>query len=209
VNYSELTTLLQDTLQNSETSFVTHIPDFVRQAEEDIYRRVLIPELRRNAVGTLTASDRFLSKPTDYLAPSSLAVVDGSGDYSYLLYKDINFMRTAYPSISTEGTPRYYSSFDGDFFILAPTPSAALAVQLHYFYDPPSIVTASTSWLGDNAENALLYGAVVKAYAYLKGNPEKMAEYKSHYERAMQDLAKLGEFRNKRDSLRSEPRIET
>ena len=146
MNYTELTNAIKEYTDNTETTFVNNIPNFVRQTEERIYRSILIPELRKNVTTSLTTSNRFLAKPTDFLAVFSIAVVDGSSNYSFLLPKDVNFIREAYPATGTTGPPVYYSLFDGDNFLIAPTPDSTYTVQLHYYYDPPSIVTSSTSW---------------------------------------------------------------
>ena len=207
MNYAELTQDLQDYLETSETSFVNNIPTFVRQAEERIYRSVQIPELRKNATASTTAGNQYLARPSDFLSVFSLAVVDGSGNYSYLYDKDVNFIREAYPSSSTQGTPKYYAQFDGDQvgtegnFILGPTPSGALTVELHDYYDPPSIVDTGTSWLGTNAETALLYGSLVEAYTYLKGDADMLQVYMERYADAMEKLFGI-DIRSKRDDYR-------
>lgn len=208
MNYTELSQNLQDYLETQETSFVSNIPTFVRQAEERIYRSVQIPELRKNVTGTLTSGNPYLARPSDFLSAFSLAVVDGAGDYTYLYDKDVNFIREAYPRASTSGVPKYYAQFDGDSagsptgnFILGPTPNANYTVELHYYYDPPSIVDTSTSWLGDNAETALLYGALVEAYTYLKGDGDMLALYTQRYNEAMLQLFGI-DLRSKRDDYR-------
>ena len=208
MNYTELTNAIKEYTDNTETTFVNNIPNFVRQTEERIYRSILIPELRKNVTTSLTTSNRFLAKPTDFLAVFSIAVVDGSSNYSFLLPKDVNFIREAYPATATSGLPVYYSLFDGDNFLIAPTPDSTYTVQLHYYYDPPSIVTSSTSWLGDNAEATLLYGALVEAYTFMKGEADIISFYKTRYDEAMAGLQQLADGRNKRDSYRNgEPRI--
>ena len=208
MNYTELTNAIKEYTDNTETTFVNNIPNFVRQTEERIYRSILIPELRRNVTTSLTTSNRFLAKPTDFLAVFSIAVVDGSSNYSFLLPKDVNFIREAYPATATSGLPVYYSLFDGDNFLIAPTPDSTYTVQLHYYYDPPSIVTSSTSWLGDNAESTLLYGSLVEAATFMKGEPDIVGFYKTRYEEALASLQQLADGRNKRDSYRNgEPRI--
>ena len=208
MNYTELTNAIKEYTDNAETTFVNNIPNFVRQTEERIYRSILIPELRRNVTTSLTTSNRVLAKPTDFLAVFSIAVVDGSSNYSFLLPKDVNFIREAYPATGTTGLPVYYSQFDGDNFLLAPTPDSTYTVQLHYYYDPPSIVTSSTSWLGDNAESALLYGSLLEAYSFMKGEPDIVGFCKTRYEEALASLQQLADGRNKRDSYRNgEPRI--
>ena len=208
MNYTEITNAIKEYTDNTETTFVNNIPNFVRQTEERIYRSILIPELRKNVTTSLTTSNRFLAKPTDFLAVFSIAVVDGSSNYSFLLPKDVNFIREAYPATGTTGLPVYYSQFDGDNFLLAPTPDSTYTVQLHYYYDPPSIVTSSTSWLGDNAESALLYGSLLEAYSFMKGEPDIVGFCKTRYEEALASLQQLADGRNKRDSYRNgEPRI--
>ena len=208
MNYTEITNAIKEYADNTETTFVNNIPNFVRQTEERIYRSILIPELRKNVTTSLTTSNRFLAKPTDFLAVFSIAVVDGSSNYSFLLPKDVNFIREAYPATATSGLPVYYSLFDGDNFLIAPTPDSTYTVQLHYYYDPPSIVTSSTSWLGDNAEATLLYGTLVEAYTFMKGEADIISFYKTRYDEAMAGLQQLADGRNKRDSYRNgEPRI--
>lgn len=208
MNYSELSQALQDYLETQETSFVSNIPNFVRQAEERIYRSVQIPELRKNATAITTTGNQYLARPSDFLSVFSLAVVDGSGNYSYLYDKDVNFIREAYPGPTTQGLPKYYAQFDGDQtgvtegnFILGPTPNSTYTVELHYYYDPPSIVTTGTSWLGDNAEAALLYGALVEAYTYLKGDADMLQNYRDRYAEAMSQLFGI-DVRSKRDDYR-------
>lgn len=208
MNYAQLTQALQDYLETSETSFVSSIPTFVQQAEERIYRTVQIPELRKNVVGNLTSGNRYLARPSDFLAPFSLAVIDGGGDYSYLIEKDMNFVREAYPNPATTGVPKYYAQYDGDIptatgnFLIGPTPNASYQVELQYYYDPPSIVTSGTSWLGENAETALLYGALVEAYTYLKGDPDMVTLYTNRYNEAMLQLFGI-DLRSNRDDYRN------
>jgi hypothetical protein len=208
MNYTQLTAALQDYLETQETSFVSNIPTFVRQAEERIYRSVQIPELRKNATTATTLGNQYLARPSDFLSVFSMAVVDAAGDYSYLYDKDVNFIREAYPGPTTQGLPKYYAQFDGDQtgvtegnFILGPTPSAAYTVELHYYYDPPSIVDTATSWLGTNAETALLYGSLVEAYTYLKGDADMLQLYTNRYMEAMALLFGI-DLRSKRDEYR-------
>lgn len=212
MNYTELAQAIQDTTQNTETSFVNDIPMFVRHAEEVIFRNVRIPELRKSVVGTLSSGDQYLQRPADFLAPFSIAVVDGEGDYTFLLDKDTNFMREAYPNPLTSGLPKYYAQFEGSdasgdgYFILGPTPDDDYAVELRYYYDPPSIVDSGTSWLGDNAETALLYGALIPAYIYMKGDADVLAMYRETFSAAMEALMRLDRM-TRRDNYRDgEPR---
>ena len=207
MNYAELVQAIKDYTENLETSFVAQIPNFVQQAEERIYRSVMIPELRKNVTASTSAGNQYLARPTDFLAVFSIAVVDGDGDYNYLLDKDVNFIREAYPRSSTQGLPQYYGQFDGDDtvssgnFILGPTPDANYTVELHYYFDPPSIVTTSTSWLGDNAEAALLYGALIEAYTYMKGEADILSLYGQRYQEALAQLGGVG-IRSMRDNYR-------
>jgi hypothetical protein len=207
MNYAALVQAIQDYTQNSETSFVANIPLFVEQAEERINRSIMIPELRKNATASTTTDNKYLARPSDFLAVFSLAVIDGDGDYTYLLDKDVNFIREAYPSASTTGLPLYYSQFDGDStgtegnFILGPTPDASYDVELHYYYDPESIVTAGTSWYGTNAEAALLYGSLIEAYTYMKGENDLVGLYTQRYNEAMGQLTGV-DIRSDRDDYR-------
>jgi len=208
MNYTELSQAIQDYCENDETTFVSNIPVFVRQAEERINRAVQIPDLRKNVTANTTASNRFLAQPSDFLSVFSLAVINSDGDYEFLLPKDVNFIREAYPSQSTEGKPQYYGIFDDENFILAPTPDDNYDVQLHYYYDPASIVSTGTSWLGDNAETALLYGSLIEAYTFMKGESDLINLYTTRYNEAIAQLFNLGEGRNRMDSYRDgEPRI--
>jgi len=208
MTYTELLLAIQEYTENFEATFVSSIPTFVRQAESRIYRSVLIPEFRTNYSGTMTAGDRYLARPADFLSAFSLAVISAAGAYTYLLDKDMNFMREAYPDPAVTGLPKYYSQFVGDsaatptgYFLVGPTPDANYDIELQYYFDPPSIVTAGTSWLGENAAPALLYGALIEAYTFMKGDADMMAIYKGRYDEA---LAQLGiiDVRSKRDSYR-------
>jgi len=203
MNYTELVQAVKDYTENEETTFVSQIPTFVKQAEERIHRAVLSPELRKNVTGTMTSGNRFLATPTDFLSAFSIAVVDGDGDYEFLLHKDVNFVREAYPSNTTQAKPVYYSVFDEDAFILGPTPDTGYTVQIHYYYKPESIVTASTTWLGDNGSSALLYGTLLEAYTFMKGEPDLINLYGQRYGEAVGQLMILGEGRNRRDSYRN------
>ena len=209
MNYSELVQAVKDYTENTETTFVNNINMFIRQAEERINRDVQIPELRKNVTGNVSASNQYLARPTDFLSTFSLAVIDGSNNFTYLLEKEVNFIREAYPSASTEGLPKYYANFDGEKsgsngnFILGPTPDAAYNIELHYYYDPPSIVTSTTSWLGDNAETTLLYGTLYEAYTFMKGEPDVLQNYLQRYQSALMNMASLGVM-IKNDSYRED-----
>ena len=201
--FTTLKNALQDYLESTETTLVSNLPVIITQAEDRILKSVQLPDFKKNSVGVTTSGTAYLTAPSDFLAPYSLAV-DNSG-YEFLLFKDVSFIREAYPSSSTTGTPKYYGLFDADSFILAPTPNANLTVELHYFYKPESITTASTgtSWLGDNAESTLLYGCLLEAYTFLKGEPELLQLYAARYEDALAKLKGLGEGYDTTDSYRS------
>lgn len=179
------------------------INTFIEQAEQRIFNTVQLLELRKSVTGSCTASNKYLSVPTDWLASFSLAVVDGDGNYQYLLNKDVSYIREAFPNPSTTGLPSHYAFFDENSFILGPTPDDNYDVELHYFYYPESIVTASTSWLGDNFDSALLYGTLLEAYTFMKGEADVMAEYQKRYDEAMALLKQLGEGKNREDNYRT------
>lgn len=201
MNYSELVAAIQDYTENV---FATaDINTFIEQAEQRIYNAVQLPALRKNVTGNVSPNNKYLACPVDWLATYSLAVVDNDGNYEYLLNKDVNFIRQAFPAPNDTGLPQYYAQFDQNTFILGPTPDDNYVVELHYFYYPESIVTANTSWLGDNFDSALLYGALLEAYTYMKGETDVMAVYKQRYDEAMQMLKQLGDGKNRRDAYRS------
>jgi len=209
MNYTELLAATQEYLQSTESTFVSQIPTFVRQAEERINREVYIPDLQKVDTGTFTGSNRFYAKPSDYLTTVEFLWTDGSGNETALIMKDLTFIREAYPNATTTAAPRFYAHYDDTQWIIGPTPDSGYDVSVTYYYDPESIVTATTSWLGDNAESALLYGTLVEAYTFLKGEPELLALYDGRYKDAKSKLIDLGMFRSKRDDYRDgEPRIE-
>lgn len=206
ISYGQLSSLLQDYTQNFGSEFVAAIPSIVQQAEDRIYKAVQIPALKKNQQANLSTGVRFLSLPTDFLATYSVAITVG-GDQTYLLEREVSWIGEAVQGVSNSA-PRYYALFDQDTFLLGPTPNQAYAVELHYFYEPASIVTAGTSWLGDNAESVLLYGCLVEAYTYMKGEADLTGLYKARYDEALGALKLLGEGYNKRDNLKQDlPRI--
>lgn len=198
--YATLSTAIQEYTENDETSFVTHIPDFVKQAEDRILNTVMLPAFRKSCEGNLTTGNRFLSLPTDYMAPYSVQI-DNSGSV-FLLLKDVPWMREVYPDKTATGTPKYYATFSDESFIVGPTPDADYVVELHYFYRPESIVTASTSWLGTNAESVLLYGCLIEAYTYMKGEADLIQLYDGRYKEALMELKDLGEGHTQTDNYR-------
>jgi hypothetical protein len=218
MTYTELVAAIESYTQNYESDFVANIPTFVKQAETRIYNTVQIPALRKNVTGTITAYDpvtnpraMYLSCPNDFLSVFSIAVID-AGNYEYLLNKDVNFIRAAYPSASDTGLPKYYALFgptvvssaitDELSFILGPTPDANYDVELHYYYYPQSIVDAGTSWLGDNYDPVLLYGSLVEAYIYMKGEADMMTAYEKKYQDALAQLNRLGTGLERGDAYR-------
>ena len=210
MNYAALSAAIQAYTENTEADFVAEIPVFVQQAEQRIYNSVQFPSIRKNVTGSTSSSNKYLGCPSDFLAVYSMAVVDGTGAYEYLLNKDVNFIRQAYPVPTDTGLPRYYALFGPQSndvnelsFILGPTPDATYVVELHYYYYPESIVTASTTWLGDNFDSVLLYGSLVEAYTYMKGEQDMMALYNGKYQEALALAKRLGDGMERQDAYRS------
>ena len=210
MNYTQLSAALVAYTENTGQDFADNIPTFVKQAETRIYNTVQLPSLRKNMMGVVTAGNKYLSAPDDFLSVFSLAVIDGAGDYQYMLDKDVNFIRAAYPSTNSLGVPKYYAIFGPQStntkelsFILGPTPDANYTVELHYFYYPESIVTAGNTWLGDNFDPVLLYGSLVEAYTYMKGEADLLALYGQKYMEALAILKELGDGKQRQDAYRS------
>jgi hypothetical protein len=214
MNYTELTTAIQDYTEN--TFSADQLATFVTQAEERVFNTVQFPSLRKNVTGTLTASNKYLSAPGDFLAVYSLAVIDSLGAYEFLLNKDVNFIRQAYPSPTSTGIPKYYALFGPTTtnntppvitnelsFMVGPTPDAAYSVELHYFYYPVSISVAETSWLGDNYSPVLLYGSLVEANTFMKGEPDMTAMYEAKYKEALAQAKRLGDGLERGDAYRN------
>ena len=216
MNYTELSAAIQEYTQNYETDFVANIPVFVEQAEQRIYNTVQFPSIRKNVTGYTTTGNKYLSCPTDFLAVYSMAVVSGD-DYTYLLNKDVNFIREAYPSVNAayRGLPKYYALFGPATtntnpavitneltFLLGPTPDTSYTVELHYYYYPESIVTANTSWLGDNFDSVLLYGSLMEAYTFMKGEPDMITLYTQRYQEALALAKRLGDGMERGDAYR-------
>ena len=211
MNYAQLTQAIQDYVESDEALFVTNIPVFVTQAELRIVQSVQNPILRKNVTGTLTANNKYLSSPSDFLAPYSLAVISVDGTYNYLMTKDVSFMREAYPNPTTVGLPKFYSIFGPTLsalqelsFILAPTPDLDYNIELHYFYYPESITVAAsgTTWLGDNYSPVLLYGALREAVLFQKGEQDMVTYYEAKYQEALQQYRVLCEGFEESDSYR-------
>ena len=204
MNYSQLTTLIQDYCESTEQSFVANIPTFVQLAEERIYNTVQLPAIRKNVTGTTTQNFQYLGLPSDWLSTFSMAVIDPvTGDYEYLLNKDVNYIRQAYPPPNSTGKPAYYAIWDDTSMLLGPTPDAVYTIELHYYYYPTSIVNAGTSWLGTNFETVLLYGSLREAYTYLKGSEDMMNYYEQKYQESLGQLKRLGDGLDRQDAYRS------
>ena len=199
-----LKTAIQDYADNSETSFVTNLPNFIKAAEEKIFKGVDLDIFRKNVTSAFTSSDQFLTVPTDYLASFSLQITT-SGSESFLLQKDVNYLREYTPASSTTGLPKYYARFDSDNFIVAPTPDSNYTLELHYYYRPASLTAGAddgTTWLSTNAPFALLYGSLIEGYYYMKGEPDVIAQYEKNYVFYLQRLKDLGEARENEDAYR-------
>lgn len=216
MNYTELSARIQAYAENDfpasagNLSSAQQIATFVQQAEERIYNSVQIPALRKNVTGTCTTGNKYLACPSDFLSVYSIAVIGADGAYEYLLNKDVNFIRAAYPTPTDTGTPKYYALFGPRSanptelsFILGPTPSASLGIELHYFFYPESIVTAGTSWLGDNYDPVLLYGALREAYIYMRGEADMIQNIEAKYQEAVGQLKRLGDGLERNDAYRA------
>ena len=201
MNYTELKANIEDICENSFTD--AQLAMFTEQAEQKIFNTVQIPALRKNQTGNLTASNKYLATPSDFLWNYSLAVIDGDGAYHFLINKDVNFIREAYPTPTSTGLPKHYAYFDDDTFIVGPTPDANYSVEIHYGYYPESIVTAGTTWLGDDFDSALLNGALVEAIRFMKGEPDLVANYEKLYVQAIALLKNLGDGKLREDAYRS------
>jgi len=217
MNYTELKAAIQSYTENYEAEFESYIPTFVQQTEERVYNTVQLPSLRSNKTGVLTVGNKYLPCPIDFLSVYSMAVIENYGTsnevYHYLLNKDVNYIREAYPTPADTGLPSYYAIFGPAVssntvsneltFILGPTPNASYTAELHYYYYPQSIVTAGTSWLGDNYDPVLLYGSLREAYLYMKGEQDLIANVEAKYNEALGQLKRLGDGMERQDAYRS------
>jgi len=196
MNYGELKQAIQDYTENTETTFVNNLPLFIRAAEERILKTVQLQFFRRNQTANVTSGNKYLACPSDFLAPYSLGYTDGNNDKTFLQFKDVNFVQEAYVDPAVTGAPKYYAQFDIDNFIVGPTPDSNYAVELHYFYRPVSLTAGSnsgTTWLSINAELTLLYGSLVEAYIFMKGEPDVMAIYTQRFDQSLLGLKDFGE----------------
>jgi hypothetical protein len=208
MNYTQLVDAVSDYTENTFTT--TEMDTFIQQAEQRIYNTVQFPSLRRNVTGIMTTNNKYLQCPADFLAVYALAVINASGEYEYLLNKDVNFIRQAYPQPTDTGIPKYYALFGPRSdnaaeltFILGPTPDAAYNSELHYFFYPESIVTATNTWLGDNFDTVLLYGTLVEAYTFMKGEADMLGLYDGKYKEALALAKRLGDGLERQDAYRS------
>ena len=215
MNYTELSARIQAYCENEfpasagNLTSAEQIATFVQQAEERVFNTVQFPSLRKNVTGTVTVNNKYLSCPNDFLAVYSMAVIQADGSYEYLLNKDVNFIRAAYPTPTDSGLPKYYALFGPQYtlktelsFILGPTPNANYDVELHYFFYPESITTAGTSWLGDNYDPVLLYGALREAYIYMRGEADMIANIEAKYQEALGQAKRLGDGMERGDAYR-------
>ena len=203
--FAELKTAIQDYSDNAETSFVSHLSDFIKAAEERVFKLVDLEVFRKNVTSALTQIDKFLRVPTDYLNSFSLQITT-SGSEDILLQKDVNFLQEAFPTSASEGVPKYYAVFDINNFIVAPTPNSNYAVELHYYYKPTSLTAGAdsgTTWLSTNAPFALLYGSLVEAYTYMKGEADMMQQYEKRFNDQLIRLKDLGEARENEDAYKA------
>lgn len=203
MNYTQLVAEIQSYVENE---FATDdINTFIQQTEQRVYNAIQLPAIRKNVTGSVSAGNKYLTCPSDWLATFSLAAVSAGNEYTYLLDKDVNFIRESFPDTDAAfyGVPQYYAQFDQDSFILGPTPDDNYSVELHYYYYPQSIVVAGTTWLGDNFDSVLLYGSLLEAYTYMKGEADVIAGYQKRYDEALALLKTLGDGKNRRDAYRS------
>jgi hypothetical protein len=201
--FTTLKTAIQDYTQNAETTFVTQLPTFIVNAEERILKECQLDVFRKNSRGSATNGNEYLEKPGDFLAQNSLSVINSSNK-EFLLYKQVTFLQDFTPDPATTGVPLYYADWDASTFLLAPTPNADFTMELHYFYRPTSITTSTdgTSWLGDNADLVLLYGSLVEAYTFMKGEQDLLSLYNNRFQESLQWMKNLGEGLQTRDQYR-------
>jgi len=200
--FTQLKTAIQDYVDNSETTFVNHLSDFIKASEERIFKNVDLELFRKNVTSAMTSSDKFVSIPSDYLSSFSLQITT-AGSESFLLQKDVNFLQEAFDGSASTGLPRYYAVFDINNFIVAPTPNSNYAIELHYYYRPASLTAGAdsgTTWLSTNAPFALLYGSLVEAYTYMKGEPDIMQQYEKRFNDQLVRLKDLAEARENSDA---------
>ena len=204
--YAQMKTAIQDYTQNSEASFVTNLPIFIRSSEERILKMVQLSLFRKNSAGNMTSADEYLAMPADFLSPFSLSYTDADSDKNFLDFKSVNFIQAFNPNVATTGDPRFYAVFDVNNFIIGPAPDSSYDVELHYYYRPDSLTAGAdggTTWLSINAELALLYGCLIEAYIYMKGEPTLMQEYEKRFAESLVALKQYGEAKEVTDDYRT------
>jgi len=204
--YAQLKQAIQDYTENDETTFVTNLPVFIRAAEERILKNIQLTLFRKNVSASFTASNEYLASPTDFLTPFSLSYTDAEGDKEFLLFKDVNFIQDYNPDATDTGAPRYYAVFDINNFIIAPTPNSNYSVELHYYYRPESLTAGAdsgTTWLSENATMAMLYGSLIEAYTFMKGEQDLVANYNQRFVEALTGMKMLGEAKETTDEYRA------
>jgi len=211
MNYTQLTASIKAYAENDFPQAVgaggltsaEQVARFVQQAEQRIYNSIQFPALRKNVTGSSTVNNKYLATPVDWLATFSLARINADGSYEYLLNKDVNYIREAFPFPAVSGAPTHYAIFDENTFILGPTPDASYSMELHYFYYPQSITTAGTSWLGDNLDSLLFYGSLLEAAAFMKSDADVIKNYTDRYNEAFLMAKQLGDGKDRQDAYRS------
>ena len=203
MNYTELVAAIKSYTENDYST--ADVNTFIQNAEQRIYNTVQIPDLRKNVTGAMSSGSKYFSLPSDWLSTFSIAVIDTNNEYTYLLNKDVNFVRESFPDTDSGfyGKPEYYGIFDDNTMLLGPTPDDNYTAELHYYYYPDSIVTAGNTWLGDNFDTALFYGSLLEAAAFMKEDAETVTQYTARYSEVMQLLKNLGDGKNRRDAYRS------
>ena len=203
MTYTELVAAIKSYTENDYST--TDVNTFIQNAEQRIHNTVQLPDLRKNVTGTMSSGNKYFSLPSDWLSTFSIAVIDTNNEYTYLLNKDVNFVRESFPDTDSGfyGKPEYYGIFDDTTMILGPTPDANYSAELHYYYYPQTIVTAGNTWLGDNFDTALFYGSLLEAAAFMKEDAETVTQYTARYSEVMQLLKNLGDGKNRRDAYRS------
>jgi len=204
--YGELKQAVQDFIETSETSFVNTLPIFIRMAEERILKSVQLSLFQKNATSTLSADGRFLPVPSDFLAPMALKLTGSDGEGFFVEFKDLSFVQTYWPDVTATGKPRYYAQFDNDYFLVGPTPDEDYTAQLQYLYRPVSLTAGGdddTTWLSENAELAMLYGTLVEANTFIKGDPDMTQLYSARAQEALMGLKMLGEAKQTTDEYRT------
>ncbi len=203
MTYTELVAAIKSYTENDYST--TDVNTFIQNAEQRIHNTVQLPDLRKNVTGTMSLGNKYFSLPSDWLSTFSIAVINTDNEYTYLLNKDVNFVRESFPDTDSGfyGKPEYYGIFDDNTMILGPTPDANYSAELHYYYYPESIVTTGNTWLGDNFDTALFYGALLEAAAFMKEDADTVTQYTARYSEVMQLLKNLGDGKNRRDAYRS------